>query len=472
MKQLQQTVTKRKNHQATVILLCLTTLMSTIDTSIVTIGLPTIAGQLHADFPTVQWIMLSYMLALTSLIVGIGRIADIFGKKRLYAIGILLFIISSVLCGISTSVVQLIIFRTIQGIGGAILITLSFALAGDVLPKDKLENGMAAITAMLPIGFAIGPSVGGLLITWTGWRTIFFLNLPLGLVALLLFRYLPVLPIPTRGQALDLKGMLLLSFSLICYVLSITLAEKKGPCFGVLCLVIAAVAGIILFIHQEKTAKEPLIQLNVFHNIIFSASLGISVILYLVINGYGFIMPYYLEQAKGLTAAAAGSLMMAGPVGCAVLTPVSSIMSKRIGNIKVMELGMLMLVIGMIALSSLAEGTSLPLIVIELFFTNGSLAFFQTPNNAFIMSMAKPGQRGVISGLLNLSRTMGQASGTTIIGAFFFLFAQTPSIHTAPSENIVAGIHGAFIIAAGFAAGAFFLGLFAYNTKGKSKSIR
>lgn len=446
-----------------IFVLCLTTLMSSIDTSIVNIGLRTIEEAFKTDFSSVQWVILSYMLAVTSLIVGIGRIGDIFGKKRLYIFGIGLFTVTSFLCGISVSIYELILFRAFQGIGAATLIALSFAIVGDLVPKEKVVDGMAAITATMPIGFALGPSIGGLFISAFGWQSIFFLNVPLGAVAFFMALKFPPIPISEKVQKFDILGMIILAATLMAYVLSVTLAENLGASGIVIALVAVAIVGIAAFIIVEKRAKAPLIHLEMFRDAVFSVSLVISVLLYASTNGFNTIFPFFLEQARNFSASTAGLLMMAGPLGCAAFTPVANSMAKRLGNTKTMIFGILILGIGVFIISTFGVLTSTITIAITVFLWNGGLAFFQAPNNAFIMSLAKPEQRGLISGLLNLARTIGQTTGIAALGALFYFFTSTKSIVTATPKSIVSGVHNTFLVTVLIVTCAFLLGLIVYK---------
>lgn len=454
-----------------IFVLCLTTLMSSIDTSIVNIGLRTIEEALKSDFSSVQWVTLSYMLAVTSLIVGIGRIGDIFGKKKLFIFGIGLFTVTSFLCGVSVSIYELIVFRAFQGIGAATLIALSFAIVGDLVPKEKVVDGMAAITATMPIGFALGPSIGGLLISAFGWQSIFFLNVPLGVIAFFMALKFPPIPISEKVQKFDLWGMLILAATLMAYVLSVTLAENLGTSRIVISLIAATVVGIAAFVLVEKKTKVPLIHLEMFRNAVFSVSLVISVLLYASTNGFNTIFPFFLEQARNCSASTAGLLMMAGPLGCAAFTPVANSMAKRLGNTKTMILGILILGIGVFIISTFGVSTSMITIAITVFLWNSGLAFFQAPNNAFIMSLAKPEQRGLISGLLNLARTIGQTTGIAVLGALFYVFTRTKSIVTASSQSIVSGMRSTFLVTVLIVTCAFLLGMAVYKPWKKETTL-
>jgi EmrB/QacA subfamily drug resistance transporter len=449
----------KPNYYLIVLVLSLTTLMAAIDTNIVNIALPTVAKSLRASFASVQWIALSYLLAVTSLIVGIGRIGDVFGKKSIFILGIIIFTVASLLCGVSTTIYTLILFRALQGVGGAILMALSFAILGDLVSKDRIIQSMGILTAMLPVGFALGPSVGGVLIGYFGWRSIFFFNVPIGIIALILVLGFPKIPISEKVEKFDVPGLLLLCAALSCYVLSVTFAEDNGLSRIVVLFIALTVIFIIAFLLLEHRIKSPLIKLSMFKDKVFSGSLAISVLMYTVITGAVFILPFYLQQGKLYSTSTSGLLMTIGPIGCTIFTPISTKLARHLGNYTVMILGIIIFAIGSFGMSTLRGSTSIAIFAVTILIFNGSLAFFQTPNNASIMSSSKPEQRGLASGLLNLSRTIGQTTGAALMGALFYFFTKTKSITKTNPANIISGIHYTFLFAAGIIIIAFIISL-------------
>ncbi|MBV4419296.1 MFS transporter [Clostridium tyrobutyricum] len=448
------------NYCLVVVVLALTTLMAAIDTNIVNIALPTVARSLNASFASVQWIALSYLLAVTSLIVGIGRIGDVFGKKSIFIFGIIVFTAASLLCGISTSIYTLILFRALQGVGGAVLMALSFAILGDLVPKEKIIQSMGILTAMLPIGFALGPSVGGALIGVFSWRSIFFFNVPIGIIAFILVLRFPKIPISEKVEKFDVPGLILLCAALSCYVLSVTFAEDKGLSKIVVLCIVLTIVFVIGFLSLEHRISYPLIRLSMFRDKVLSGSLAISVIMYTVITGAVLILPFYLQRGKLFSTSASGLLMTIGPIGCTIFTPVSTKAARYLGNYAVMIIGIIIFAIGSFFMSTLSGDTSILKFAATILVFNGSLAFFQTPNNASIISSAKPEQRGLASGLLNLSRTIGQTTGAALIGALFYFFTKTKSITTTSPASIVSGIQHTFLIAGGIVIIAFVISLF------------
>lgn len=458
------------NIKLVVFTLSLTTLMSSIDTNIVNIALPTIEKSLDITFASVQWIAIGYLLAVTSLIVSIGRIGDIFGKRSIFIWGILIFTVASLLCGLSESVYMLISFRIFQGIGGAVLNSLSFAILGDLVPENKLVQSMGILTSMLPIGIALGPSVGGILIGLSGWRSIFFFNVPIGILSFILVLKFPEIPITEHVEKFDFIGVFILAGILVCYNLGITFAENQGISLMVMLLITVAALGIVIFIFYERRIDFPLVELNMFKSSVFSGSLVVAVLLYAVITGSTLIFPFYLQQAMGYSTSMSGVLLASGPIGCAIFSPIAGKLSGYFGNRHIMMFGIASFAFGAFMMSRLNILSSATAFAITFFFFDGSIAFFQTPNNASIISMSKPEKRGLSSGLLNLSRSIGQITGSALLGAIFYLFTGTKSPTEFNPINITVGMSNTCLVSSIIMFFAFVLGSFTILNKNTLKS--
>src|SRR5665647_1615835 len=258
--------------------LSLSMLLSSLGTSIANVGLPTFAQAFSASFQEVQWIVLAYLLASTTLIVSVGRLGDITGRRRLLLAGILLFTVASVLCGDAPTLWLLIAARAAQGLGAAIMMALTMAFVGETVPKAKTGSAMGLLGAMSAIGTALGPSLGGVLIAGLGWRAIFLVNVPLGILTLVLaYRTLPADRRRTEanGAGFDTIGTLLLALTLAAYALAMTLGRGS---FGLLnaALLVAAIVGVGMFALAEARVASPLIRLAMFRDSVLSASLVMS----------------------------------------------------------------------------------------------------------------------------------------------------------------------------------------------------
>src|SRR5665647_1390930 len=262
--------------------LSLSMLLSSLGTSIANVGLPTFAQAFSASFQEVQWIVLAYLLASTTLIVSVGRLGDITGRRRLLLAGILLFTVASVLCGVAPTLWLLIAARAVQGLGAAVMMALSMAFVGEAVPKAKTGSAMGVLGTMSAIGTALGPSLGGVLIAGLSWRAIFLVNVPLGVLTYLLaYRHLPVdrqgpnFGPNTDRASFDGVGTLLLALTLAAYALAMTIGRGS---FGPLnmALLLAAVFGVALFALAEARAASPLIRLAMFRDPVLSAGFAMS----------------------------------------------------------------------------------------------------------------------------------------------------------------------------------------------------
>src|SRR5258708_10054000 len=296
--------------------LSLSMLLSSLGTSIANVGLPTLAQAFNASFQEVQWVVLAYLLAGTTLIVSVGRLGDITGRRRLLLAGIFLFTAASVLCGVAPLLWLLIAARAAQGLGAAIMMALTMALVGETVPKTKTGSAMGLLGTMSAIGTALGPSLGGVLIAGSGWRAIFLVNVPLGILTFFLaHRYLPV---DRRGPrtdrtGFDTVGTLLLALALAAYALAMTIGRGS---FGPLnmALLLAAVFGVGLFVLVEARTASPLIRLAMFRDPALSASLAMSALVSTVIMATLVVGPFYLSRALGLNAALVGIVLSVGPL--------------------------------------------------------------------------------------------------------------------------------------------------------------
>src|SRR6185295_15826265 len=269
--------------------------------SIANVALPTLAEAFDASFQAVQWVVLAYLLAITALIVGVVRLGDIAGRRRLLLAGIALFTAASALCGFAPTLWLLIAARAVQGLGAAIMMALSMAFVGETVPRAKTGSAMGLLGTMSAIGTALGPSLGGVLIAGLSWRAIFLVNVPLGILTFLLaHRYLPVdAQGPKTDRAgFDTVGTLLLALTLAAYALAMTIGRGR---FGSLnmALLLAAACGVGLFVLAEARAASPLIRLAMFRDPMLSASLAMSALVSTVMMATLVVGPFYLSRALG-----------------------------------------------------------------------------------------------------------------------------------------------------------------------------
>ncbi len=429
--------------------LSLSMLLSSLGTSIANVGLPTLAQAFNASFQEVQWIVLAYLLAITTLIVSVGRLGDITGRRRLLLAGISLFTLASALCGCAPTLGLLIAARTLQGLGAAIMMALTLAFVGETVSKAKTGSAMGLLGTMSAIGTALGPSLGGALIAGLGWRAIFLISVPLGLLTFLLaHRYLPVdrLGPKTERAGFDPLGTLLLALTLAAYALAMTVGRNHfGPLN--LALLLAAVFGSGLFVFVEARAASPLIRLEMFRDPVLSGGVTMSALVSTVMMATLVVGPFYLAQALGLDAARVGLVLSVGPFFAALTGVPAGRLTDHFGARRMTLFGLIAVASGCLMLSVIPETLGLcgyiaPMAVITI-----GYALFQTANNTAVMTDIHPNQRGVISGMLNLSRNLGLITGASTLGAVFALASATVDITTARPEAVAGGLRITFAVA-------------------------
>jgi EmrB/QacA subfamily drug resistance transporter len=433
--------------------LSLSMLLSSLGTSIANVGLPALAQAFNASFQEVQWIVLAYLLAITTLIVSVGRLGDITGRRRLLLAGIFLFTVASVLCGVAPTLWLLIAARAAQGLGAAVMMALTLAFVGETVPKEKTGSAMGLLGTMSAIGTALGPSLGGVLIAGLSWRALFLVNVPLGILTFLLaHRHLPIDPIDRREpktarSGFDALGTLLLSLTLAAYALAMTMGRGH---FGSLntALLLAAACGAGLFVLAEARAASPLIHLAMFRDPALSASLATSALVSTVMMAMLVVGPFYLSRALGLDAAMVGLVLSIGPLVAALTGVPAGRIADRLGAQRMTLVGLLGIAAGSCVLSLLPATLGIPGYLAPIVVLTVGYALFQTANNTAVMTDIRPDQRGVISGMLNLSRNLGLITGASVMGAVFALASATADITTAPPEPVATGMRVTFGVAA------------------------
>ncbi len=431
--------------------LSLSILLASLGTSIANVGLPALAEAFAASFQAVQWIVLAYLLAITTLIVSVGRLGDLLGRRRLLLGGLALFTLASALSGAAPTLWLLIAARAAQGLGAAVMMALTMALVGETVPKAKTGSAMGLLGTMSAIGTALGPSLGGVLIAGLGWRAIFLVNVPLGLLAFALaWRALPAGQATARTERVrfDHLGTLLLALTLAAYALAMTLGRGA---FGALNLSLLAAAGggIALFVLAEARVAQPLIRLALFRDAGFSASLAMNALVSTVMMATLVVGPFYLSRGLGLDAALVGLVLASGPIISALSGVPAGRVVDRFGAPAMVIAGLVAMAAGALALSVLPGLFGIAGYVGAIALLTPGYQLFQAANNTAVMGDIRPDQRGVVSGMLNLSRNLGLVTGASAMGAVFAFATAAHDIATASPDAVAGGMRITFAVAAG-----------------------
>jgi EmrB/QacA subfamily drug resistance transporter len=443
-------VQRTPSHRWALAALSLSMLLSSLGTSIANVALPTLAKAFAAPFQTVQWVVLAYLLAVTIMSVGAGRLGDVMGHRRVLMTGLALFAAASILCAVAPTLPLLIAARALQGLAAAVLMALSVALVGGTVAKARTGSAMGLLGTMSAIGTALGPSLGGVLLSSLGWRSMFLANLPLAVLALFLaLRHLS----SDRQQSqagpigFDAIGTLLLALTLASYALAMTIGRGQ---FGTInaALLAAALVGAIAFVLAEGRARSPLIRPAAFRDRVFSASLAMNVIVATVMMATLVVGPFYLSRSLGLDPALVGAVMAIGPLVSMLSGIPAGRVVDRLGAQRVVIVGLLAMATGASALAAIPATSRIAGYVVAIVILTPGYQLFQAANNTAVMKDVAPDRRGVISGMLNLSRNLGLITGASVMGAVFALATKTSDVSTAPAEAVAVGMRITFAVAA------------------------
>ena len=454
-------------------------LMGTIDGSIVNVALPSLTTDLHTQFYLVQWAVLSFLMGLAILTLTAGRLGDMVGKKRVFTVGLIVFVLASVLCGLSPGIYWLIAFRFLQAVGAAMIVALGVAIVTETWPRTEHGTAIGISAGIISLGAAAGPALGGFILHALSWRWIFFVNVPIGLLSLTLVRiYVPDLNPTNRNEKFDLMGALFIGLTMLAFVLAMTFTQTRGLfSTPVICLLIFFAASLIAFVWIEKHAANPMLDLSLFRNSGFSLNLLTGFTTFVCIAGILLIFPFYLQLVKRMDQQHIGLLMSVVPLSLVVLGPISGTLADRVGSRPVSLIGLASILGSYILISRLTVFTT-PTNFILLTLPNGlGMATFLSPNNTAIMSAAPRHRLGVANGMLSMSRILGQLTGVSLMGAFFarrlqFYEGKAVDVTTAGSSAIVRALRDQSHLAAGLVAVGMFFALWQAQREWKRRSAR
>jgi EmrB/QacA subfamily drug resistance transporter len=429
--------------------------------SSIAIGLPSIGVELHMDAILLGWVSTTYLLAAVMFMVPIGRIADIYGRKKIFTYGMLTYTIASALSATSTSAAMLISFRILQGIGGAMIFSTAVAILTSVFPPQDRGRVLGINVAAVYIGLSLGPFAGGLLTQYLGWRAIFWANVPLGLMVIaLIFWKLKGEWAEARGEKFDVAGSIMYSLMLLAIMYGFTMLPDI---IGVV-LILAGAAGFVAFIRWETKVKSPVLDIGLFkNNTVFALSNVAALINYSATYAVGFLLSLYLQYVKGLSPQNAGLVLVAAPVVQAVFSPFAGRLSDKVEPRIVSSAGMGLTVIGLIFFIFLDETTSLWFIIAGLMILGLGFALFSSPNTNAVMSSVDRKCYGVASATLSTMRQIGMTFNMGMVMLIFGIYIGHVQITPEYYPAFISSVNMVFIISAILCFG----GIFASLARGK-----
>jgi len=401
--------------------------------SSVNIALPAIGAAFQADAVTLSWIATAYLLAAAVSLVPFGRLADIHGRRRIFALGIGVFTLASLLCALSPSIGILLIWRIVQGVGSAMIFATGIAILTSVFPPGERGRALGITIAAVYIGLSLGPFLGGLLVEHFTWRSVFVVLVPLGLVTiwLVVFR-LKGEWAEARGERFDYIGSLIYALALITLMYGIILLPRQNAAW----LILIGIAGLAGFIVWEQRISYPVFEVRLFrNNRAFAFSNLAALFNYSATFWVTFLLSLYLQYVGGLSPQGAGTVLIAAPITQALLSPFAGRLSDRVEPRIVASVGMTLTTLGLTLLSFLGTDTSRAFIVGVLIVLGTGFAFFSSPNTNAIMSSVERRHYGIASGSVGTMRLVGQllsmGIATIVVTVIVGRVQITPEYHPA-----------------------------------------
>jgi EmrB/QacA subfamily drug resistance transporter len=446
------------SHWWVLFALGISTFMAALDGSVVNTILPVMGSFFASDIAHIQWVITIYMLVLSGLLLSFGRLGDLRGHKAVYMSGFVVFLGASVLCGLAPSIPALIAFRAVQALGAAMLSANSPAILTKSFPGSQRGQALGILATMTYLGLTVGPSFGGWLASFAGWRWVFYINLPVGLIAIwLAYRYIPVDHGSKGMEKFDPVGAASFTTGLVSLLFALNRAHDWGwLSFPTLGLLAFSALSLGFFIYYEARTPFPMLDLTLFKTRIFSLSVGSAVLNYICIYSVLFLLPFYLIQGRGLTPAEAGLLLTAQPIVMAVVAPISGSLSDRIGTRLPTLLGMSILAVGLFLLSRLQPDSPYLAVTGSLAVAGLGTGIFISPNTSALMGAAPRARQGIAAGILATARNMGMALGVGLSGAVFTTILARASLNSAP-EGFFQAIAASFGVACLVAVGGILL---------------
>jgi len=433
------------------------TFLAPLDASIVNTVLPDIARYFETEISIVQWVPTVYLLTISCLILLYGRMGDMFGHKNIFLYGVAGFTIASTLCGISQSVWMLIAFRAVQGLAAGMLMAVGLAIVTSAFPPHDRGKAIGVYAIAIAAALSLGPTLGGLIAEYLNWRYVFFVNIPVGIVAVIWGARIIPRGSKVPGQRLDYAGAVTASIFLVTMLLYANRGEEWGwvSPFPLALLVTAIVFGG-LFYWIERTTVQPMLNMSLFSSRQFSFASLAALLSFMALYAVVFLVPFYLALVLDYSIIKVGLVMAASPIATLLIAPLSGILSDRIGTRIFTVCGMGISAVGLLLLSGLNESSGAWDVIWRLIITGSGMGMFQSPNNSAIMGSVTPRFMGIASGTIAAMRNVGMVIGIAVAGAVLYTLAPEATSHHAAlpphlNEEFVTGLRWAFITAAIFA---------------------
>jgi len=408
----------QKSGRAAVITVALGTFMCSFDINAANVALPLIQANFHTTISVVEWVVVAYLLTLCATQLTFGRISDLYGLKKVYVSGFIAFTISSLLCGLSTNIAMLVVFRIAEALSGAMMMSTGSAIITNAVPSINRGKALGISAIAVAVATCAGPSLGGLLASSFGWSSIFFINIPIGMIGTILAIRNIHMDAPKSGAKFDPIGSVLIMLSLVLILLPLDMISKTTV--SPVLILFSLAAGVLLlavFIVYEKKCDHPILNLSLFKNRIFAASNFAATFFYMGEFIMVFLAPYYLKQQRMLYPSLSGIMMLPMSLAMMIAAPVSGAISDKFDSRFISCAGLGILAASSLAFSAFHTDTSVILLLVAFATTGIGAGLFQTPNNSAVMGSVPAQNRGVAGATLGTMRNIGMVLGEAISAA-------------------------------------------------------
>ncbi|MDD1747529.1 MAG: MFS transporter [Methanomassiliicoccales archaeon] len=439
---------------------CIGSMMAPLDSTIVSVSLPQIAQDLGMDYAEIIWVPTAYLVVLAVMILVMGRASDLYGRKPIFIAGFGIFTLGSLLCSLATSGNELILFRILQGFGAACFGATSIAIVTETFPSNERGKALGINAMAVYVGLSLGPPLGGLLTHALGWRSIFWVNVPIGILTMVLAFYkLKAVSPEAKKVRFDVPGLLLFSMTLVSLLVGLTMGEQLGwGSVEIVSLFAVAILGFVLFVYVEsRKGESALLDPRLFtRNRLFAAANISAFLNYTSYFGVTFMISFYLQRVLGLSVLEAGAVLLIMPITMAILSPISGRFSDRLGSRALSSTGMFIIALGLAWLATLEVDSPLWRVEIGLLLLGIGMGIFSSPNTSAVMGSVDKRKLGIASGTLSTMRCAGQATSLAVMGAIIAtvagagslsgLFSGDPSSVLVGAEDFVEGMDVAFLV--------------------------
>lgn len=390
--------------------------MATLDGSIVNIALPVITKSLNTNISSVQWIVTSYLLTISVLLLVWGKISDMYGRKIIFISGIALFTIGSIMCGFSQNLPMLVVSRIFQAIGASSTMALSQGIIASIFPPNERGRALGITGTTVSIGSLVGPSLGGVLLKFTGWQVIFLINIPIGIIGIVFAAIvIPKIHEAPENKTFDIKGSFLFILAIVLLFTGMLFFQDGQIDVWVFSIMLAiSIITLYLFVKLQLKIDNPLVDLRLFKNKIFSFGLSSAFLNFIALNSTIMFIPFYLQTVRDFDPFTAGLIMSAYPAVSAIVAPFSGWLSDKISYRPLTIAGLSLGFLALVKISTFNQQTSVLEMIIVMAFTGGSMAIFMSPNNSSVMGSVPRDRLGVAGGVSALFRNLGMVTGTTL----------------------------------------------------------